>query len=275
MLVRILVGISVAYLAIIVLLWVLQARMLYPAPKEVVPLIPGYQDIRLETEDGLSLRSFYRPAQDGLPTVVYFHGNGGSLVGSGVSNAPLVERGIGALLVEYRGYGGNPGEPSEDGLYKDSDAAMAWLTSKGIGIEETVIIGNSIGSGVATEMALRHDPAALVLVAPFTSLPDAAADNLWWLPARYLVRDQFTSKDKIGELDMPILIQHGTADNLVPHTQGKALAAMAEDAEFQSFEELGHALSFVRSSGEARARWILSRRLGIETRQASAEPVQR
>ncbi|MEL6877491.1 MAG: alpha/beta hydrolase [Pseudomonadota bacterium] len=247
---------AIAYLAIIVLLWALQSRMLYPAPQQTVPLIPGYSEVQLDTSDGLSLRAFYSQAEAGMPTVVYFHGNGGSLTGAGVSNAALVDRGIGALLVEYRGYGGNPGEPSEEGLYRDGEAAIAWLEARGIPLAQTVMIGNSIGSGVAVEMALRYDPAALILISPFTSLPDAAAANLWWLPAFSLVRDQYASKDKIKQLGLPVLVQHGTADNLIPHGQGLAMARAAPNGDFHSFEGEGHALSFIRSSGEARADWI-------------------
>ncbi len=257
-LIRLLVVGAALYLALIILLWTMQAKMIYPAPQEAAPLIPGYEEVSLTTEDGLALRAFYRVASDGLPTLVYFHGNGGSLTGAGVANVALAERGFGVLMVEYRGYGGNPGEPSEEGLYKDGDAAIAWLSALGIPAAQTVIVGNSIGGGVATEMARRHDPAALILVSPFTSLPEAAAANLWWLPAKPLVRDQYRNLDKITQLSIPVLVQHGTRDGLIPQRQGRALAEAASNAQFQSFDGLGHELSFVRSSGEARADWIFA-----------------
>ncbi len=270
-LIRLLVVGAALYLALIILLWTMQAKMIYPAPQDAAPLIPGYEEVSLTTEDGLALRAFYRSASGDLPTLVYFHGNGGSLTGAGVANAALAERGFGVLLVEYRGYGGNPGEPSEEGLYKDGDAAIAWLSALGIPATQTVIVGNSIGGGVATEMAVRHDPAALILVSPFTSLPEAAAANLWWLPAKPLVRDQYRNLDKITQLTMPVLVQHGTRDGLIPHSQGRALAEAAQSAQFQSFDGLGHELSFVRSSGEARADWILASEL--TALNAEAEPV--
>lgn len=257
MITRILLTVAVAYLAIIVILWVFQARFLYPAPQGVVPLTPGYEEVMLQTEDGLSLRAFYREAREGFPTAVYFHGNGGSLSGASVSNAPLVAAGIGALLVEYRGYGGNPGEPSEEGFYQDGEAAMTWLAARGIERSDTVIIGNSIGGGVASAMARRHQPLGLILVSPFTSLPDAAAANLWWMPARLLVSDRYPNSERLAGLDLPVLVQHGTADNLIPHDQGEKLADIAARGELQSFERSGHALSFERRSAEARAAWIL------------------
>lgn len=255
---RSLVFVATIYVSLFVILWAFQSHFIYPAPQTVAPVTPGYEEVQLETSDDLRLRAFYREASAGLPTLVYFHGNGGTLAEASISNAMLVEAGIGALLVEYRGYGGNPGEPSEAGFYRDGDAAMAWLVEKGIAREETVIVGNSIGGGVAIEMAGRYDPAALVLVAPFVSLPEAAQSNIWWLPARMLVRDQFRNADKIADLDMPILIQHGDADMLVPYEHGKTLSRLASGSDFHPFEGAGHSLTFEPQSQRARRDWILA-----------------
>ncbi|MCK0129654.1 alpha/beta fold hydrolase [Erythrobacter sp. F6033] len=253
-----LVMVATCYVTVLVIMWAFQSHFIYPAPQSPAVLTPGYEEVTLQTSDGLNLRSFYRPAQEGLPTIVYFHGNGGTLEAASASNMTFAEAGFGVFMVEYRGYGGNPGDPSEKGLYLDGDAAMAWLAEAGIYPEKTVIVANSIGGGVGTEMALRHDPAALVLIAPFTSLPDAAQSNLWWLPARSLVREQYDNAAKIGQLDMPILIQHGTDDFVVPYEHGRALAALAKEHEFQTFDGSGHGLSFERRSQEARRDWILS-----------------
>lgn len=255
---RLAVFAATAYFSLAAILWAFQSSFLYPAPQDAAPLAPGYEEVALETSDGLRLRAFYHEAETGRPTIVYFHGNGGNLSGASVSNAALVEAGIGALLVEYRGYGGNPGEPSEAGLYRDGEAAIDWLEKRGIDPGDIILVANSIGGGVATEMALRHDSAALVLVAPFTSLPDAAQENIWWMPSRLLVTDQYRNAEKIGKLDMPVLIQHGDADDLVPHAHGKRLAALARHGELQIFEGSGHALSFERRSQEARRDWILA-----------------
>ncbi|MEM9502049.1 MAG: alpha/beta hydrolase [Pseudomonadota bacterium] len=253
-----LVFLATIYVVLFIVLWSFQSRFIYPAPQTAAPVASGYKEIQLKTSDDLNLRAFYRKASDGLPTIVYFHGNGGTLAEASISNIGMVQAKLGALLVEYRGYGGNPGEPSEAGFYRDGDAAMEWLAGQGIAADETVIIGNSIGAGVATEMALRHDPAALVLVAPFTSLPDAVQSNLWWLPARMLVRDQYRNSQKIDDLDMPILIQHGDADLLVPFAHGKALSERADTSVFQPFEASGHSLTFEPRSQVARRDWILA-----------------
>lgn len=255
---RIPVFIATVYLAVVAILWVFQSNFLYPAPQTAAPLSDGYQEVEIQTSDGLDLRAFYHAAAPGLPTLVYFHGNGGNLSGASISNGALVETGIGVLLVEYRGYGGNRGSPSEAGLYRDGEAAMEWLKARGLGLEEIMIAGNSIGGGVAMEMAVRHDPAALILIAPFTSLPDAVQANIWWVPSRMLVRDQYRNADKVAELAMPILIQHGDADSLVPHDQGRHLARLAARSEFRIFQGSGHDLSFERRSQEARRDWILA-----------------
>ncbi len=255
---RSLVFAATLYLTLFVVLWAFQSNFIYPAPQSPALANSNYDEVELQTSDGLTLRAFYRPANVGFPTIVYFHGNGGTLDAASISNGVLVKTGLGILLPEYRGYGGNPGDPSEEGFYRDGEAAMAWLAETGIAPADTIIVGNSIGGGVATEMAVRHDPAALVLVAPFTSLPDAAADNIWWLPTRSLVRDQYRNDQKIAELDLPILIQHGDRDSLVTYDHGKRLAELARAAEFQTFEGSGHMLTFERRSQEARRDWILA-----------------
>jgi len=256
--VRALAFLAAFYFAVLVVLWSLQSRFVYPAPQVAPPLTPGYQEIALKTDDGLTLRAFYRPPGAGMPTLVYFHGNGGTLRGASVSNGALVEAGVGALLVEYRGYGGNPGTPSEQGLYKDGEAALEWLHARGVSPAETIIAGNSIGGGVATEMAFRHNPAALILIAPFTSLPDAAKANLWWLPVDALMRDSYRNLEKVPRIKAPVLIQHGTADAVIPQLHGRRLAKAAQAGTFQSFDRAGHDLSFDVRSQQARRDWVLA-----------------
>ncbi|WP_298335585.1 alpha/beta hydrolase [uncultured Erythrobacter sp.] len=265
--VRILAVLGVAYLAVLAILFALQSSLIYPAPQDVPPLTPGYSEVRLETDDGLSLRAFHQRADHGKPTVLYFHGNGGTLAGASVSNGAVAQAGLGVLLVEYRGYGGNPGEPSEDGFYLDAEAALRWLSDEGIAPSQTVVTGNSIGGGVATfaVQALVDrgtPPAALILIAPFTSLPDVASQTFWWLPVRVFLNETFPNRERLGGLaQVPVLIQHGTIDNVIEDSHGKALARIPQVAEFQSFDGSGHALSFEQRSQEARRDWILALRV--------------
>ena len=253
---------AVGYLAVLAILFLLQSRLIYPAPQSVPPLTPGYEEVTLETEDGLTLRAFYREADPGMSTALYLHGNGGTLAQASISNGALAQAGLGVLLLEYRGYGGNPGQPSEQGLYQDGEAAAAWLQDRGIASADTVVIGNSIGSGVATHVALSladegSPPAGLILVAPFTSLPDVVAETFWWLPVRALMSETYDNRGRLERLaPIPVLIQHGTVDNVIEDGHGRALARIPERAEFQSFEGSGHGLSFERRSQQARLEWI-------------------
>ena len=260
---RILVFVATAYIGSLAILFVFQSNFIYPAPQQPAGLTPGYEEVELTTQDGLTLRAFYHEADQGMPTVLYFHGNGGTLQGASVSNAALVEAGIGVLLVEYRGYGGNPGSPSEKGLYLDGEAAVDWLHQQGVAPSDTIVVGNSIGGGVATHIATLLNeaddaPAGLILIAPFSSLPAVAAEKLWWIPARWLVRDQYDNRSRVAALNIPMLVQHGDADDLIEDSHGKQLAATAPDARFQPFARSGHDLSFERRSQEARRDWILS-----------------
>lgn len=246
----------VLYAAACLLAWALQARLIYPAPQERVAPTGDYRAIMLDTADGLSIRSFYRPADPAKPTLVYFHGNGSSLAGAMAANAALTERGYGALLVNYRGYGGNPGEPGEEGFYKDGRAAMDWLKAQGLTSKDIVLIGNSIGGGTAVQMAREYGAKALMLSAPFTSLPDVAAEKARWLPVRLLLRDRFNNLSKIGSLPMPVLIQHGSADTLIPLAHGRLLAEAAQDATLQVIEGGGHDIAFQPETQSARLQWV-------------------
>lgn len=248
--------IIVAYAALLALAWVFQTSLIYPAPRDAVPVPPGFTEISLRTADGLSLRAFERRARGGLPTIVHFHGNGGSLAGALIETEALAKAGYGLLLVNYRGYGTNPGTPSEAGFYADGRAAFAHLAAQGVTPGETVVMGNSIGSGTATQMALEFRPRALILVSPFTALTDIAAETMWFLPVRRLLRDRFDNRAKIGRLAMPVLIQHGTGDTLIPSAHAEALAAASARVTLQLFEGAGHDLSFRREPQEAQVAWL-------------------
>ncbi len=253
---RLLSTLAIAYAIMVAILWALQDNFIYPAPQYAVDPPAGFDVVTLQTEDGLSLRSFARPASDGRPTIVYFHGNGGTLSGAAYATQMLAREGYGLLLVEYRGYGGNPGKPSEQGFYRDGRAAMAWLQSQGITSAQTVIAGNSIGGGTAVQMASEFGAKALLLTAPFTSLPDVAQDALPFVPTHLLMSDRFDNASKIASLDMPIFIMHGTADDIVPYEHGERLAQLSPNATFKGFDGAGHALSFREYGQSAQLEWL-------------------
>ncbi|NJO14030.1 MAG: prolyl oligopeptidase family serine peptidase [Rhizobiales bacterium] len=162
----------------------------------------------------------------------------------------------GVLLVEYRGYGGNPGGLREQGFYRDGRAAMAFLAAQGFTPAQTVIVGNSIGSGTAMQMAREYEPAALILSSPFTSLTDAVAEKAPLIPVRLLLRDQFDNADKVQALKAPMLVLHGTADAVVPFAHGKRMAKVGAPATFIPFEGEGHDLTFTPEAQAAQVAWL-------------------
>lgn len=201
-----------------------------------------FNEVVLRTEDGLDLLSWYAPpTDDGAPVLVYLHGNAGHIGPRAGKLTPYLEAGYGALLVEYRGYGGNPGDPSEDGFYLDGHAAIAWLDAKGHGAEMVILYGESLGTGVAAELATRHSARALVLEAPFTSLPDAGARAYPFLPVRQLTWDQFDTIGKIDQIGMPLMVLHGEADRVVPIDMGRAVFEAAPHPKQSHFvPDFGH-----------------------------------
>jgi uncharacterized protein len=239
MLFSLLVAIAAAYLFLIALLVVGQGRLIYPAPPaQEAP--PGYSPIVLHTADGLNIVAGYRPGREGMPTVLFFHGNAMVWPEGAWLMEPHAARGYGVLLAEYRGYNGNPGRPSEEGLYRDARAALTWLEGAGVASEDVVLMGLSVGSGPAVQLASETRPRALILVSPFASLPAAAAAAYPWLPAKWLVRDKYDNLAKLPAVEAPVLILHGEADNLIPLAHAQRLAEANARAQLVSLPGRGH-----------------------------------
>lgn len=245
-----------AYLAVLAGLYAAQSHLIYPAAQERHAPAPGFKAAALTTKDGLHLQGHWRAPEAGKPTIVYFHGNGGSLAGSTRETQGFTGSGYGVLLVEYRGYGSNPGAPSEQGLYQDGRAAMAFLAARDIAPARTIIVGHSLGTGTATEMARQFAPAALILLAPFTSLPDAAAFAMPFAPVDWLVHDRFDNLAKVPGLTMPVLILHGTADPVVPFALGQRLAQAGPTAKFRAVPGAKHMISLDTDVQAAQVAWL-------------------
>jgi pimeloyl-ACP methyl ester carboxylesterase len=208
----------------------------------------------------LTLRGLYRAAQPGQRTIVFFHGNGDSLSGSLVSVEAYVDAGYGLLLPEYRGYGGNPGAPDEAGLCADARAARSWLEAKGVAADAQILVGYSLGSGVATQLALERPPAALILIAPYTSLPDVVTHRFGGLVPGLLVKDRFETANKIGLVRSPILIMHDRDDGSIPAAQGQRLASLAKGSKLLLFSGYGHQLGFAAEAQAAGVAWLAALR---------------
>jgi fermentation-respiration switch protein FrsA (DUF1100 family) len=192
--------------------------------------IAGAVAVTTTSPDGLALRGWFLPPPDAARFVVlYLHGNGGN-IGNRANRLRQVARlGWGALLVGYRGYGGNPGSPSEAGLLSDSRAGLAALAARGIAPERIVLWGESLGTGLAVQLAAGTRFAAVVLEAPYTSLTDIARARYPGVPVRLLLRDRFDSLARIGRVTSPLIVLAGERDRIVPQALSRRLFAQARE----------------------------------------------
>lgn len=193
----------------------LQRRMVYfPSPGPVPPasaVLPDGTDVVLRTDDGLALGAWFFPGGDAA--VLMCNGNGGDRSLRAPLAAALVRHGVSVLLFDYRGYGGNRGRPSEDGLAADARAARSWLAGR---TDRLAYLGESLGAAVALRLALEHPPAALVLRSPFTSLAEVGRVHYPWLPVAHVLVDRYPSIDRVGSLGAPLLVIAGERDTIVP-----------------------------------------------------------
>jgi len=198
------------------------ARFAVPSDQELAR--QGLEPLDYRTLDGIALRGFWaEPDRPDAPVVVYFHGNAETADQNFDLAAVLDQAGFGVLLAEYRGYAGLGGSPTEQGLYRDGQAAVEAVVARGIDDDRVVLVGRSLGTGVAVELAHRGLGRGLVLVSPYTSMTDMARPLVGPL-APLLVPDRFDSEARARSVRVPAAVIHGTADDLVPFAMGEAMA---------------------------------------------------
>ena len=225
------------------LLWSQQRRLIYfPSSGPMPPAgtaLPGARDVVLHTADGLELGAWYLPGT-GDAAVLVLPGNGGDRSMRAPLAAGLHRMGLSVLLVDYRGYGGNPGKPTEEGLATDARAAHDWLTARPE-LDRIVYFGESLGAAVAVRLAVERPPAALILRSPFTSLTDVAGAHYPWLPVGKLLMDRYPSLQRIPALQAPLLVIAGDEDDIVPWSLSRRLyEAAPEPKEFLTVPGVGH-----------------------------------
>lgn len=225
----------------------LQRQLIYFPDNGPVPpadrMITGARDVTLHTADGLELTAWFVPEPDaGAGTAVLVApGNGGNRAGRAGLAEQLRDRGFAVLLLDYRGYGGNPGDPSEDGLAADADAAVAALTDLGYPPERTIHLGESLGTGVVAALQARTPPAGVLLRSPFTELADVGAHHYPWLPVRTFLRDSYPVVDHVADSDVPMTVVRGSADEVVPtELSAEVAAAVPRLVEEVVLDGVGH-----------------------------------
>ena len=246
--VRVATVVIVVLVVLLALIWFFQRRLIYlpfgVPGMSAATVFEGGADVRLRTEDGLQLTAWWAPAIGPAErsargvTVLVAPGNAGSRALRVPLARALTGRGFDVLLVEYRGYGGNPGFPTEDGLAGDVRAAYRYLTEDlGVDPQRLVLFGESLGGAVLTRLATERPVGGLVLRSPFTSLADVGAQAYPFLPVRILLRERYPLREQVRAVRVPVAVVAGAADEVVPAEQSRAVAAAAD----ASYVELPHA----------------------------------
>lgn len=244
------------YFGFALLLFLFQTRLVY------LPNIPGrelsatpehigldYESVSITTKDGVRLHGWLIPAGQPRGSLLFFHGNAGNISHRLDSLAIFNELGLDTLIFDYRGYGRSQGAPSEQGIYKDAEAALAYLIQeRGIAQQDIIYFGRSLGGAVAAWLAARHPPGALILESSFTSAPAMAAELYPWYPARLLTRIDYNTLENIRKVSSPVLIIHSRNDEIIPFSHGQRL-----------FEAANQPKQFLEIQGDHNAGFLISR----------------
>ena len=194
------------------------------------------EKIKVITKDGIDLLGWYHEKNlKEFKTLLFFHGNAGSLENRIHKLNKFGDMKINFLIIAWRGFSGNKGKPSEKGLYEDGQSAIQWLLEKGLNEKDIIIYGESLGTGIATHLSQNKDFAGVILETPFTSMVDAAKTFYPYIPVNLLLKDKFKNEDKVKNINSPILIMHGEVDQIVPFAMGKRIFEVANEPKFSYF----------------------------------------
>lgn len=208
----------------------------------------AYKNIELTTEDGINLHSWYIPAEENAPVILFFHGNAGNVSHRLDSIRLFNQLGYAVFIFDYRGFGKSSGKPSEKGTYLDAQAALQYLTQqRQLPLEKIVYFGRSLGAAVASYLAVTHPPKALVLESTFTSAPDMAAKLFPIFPMRWLTRFSYSNIKHIKNIHCPVLIVHSPDDEIIPYDMGKKLFEAANEPKVFLQIHGGHNEGFITS----------------------------
>ena len=224
------------------LLYIFQRRIVFNksghpgAPKDYN--LDNTEEVYIKTEDNLKLLSWYHKGNNSLPLIVYFHGNSFHIGDRAYRIQRYIEKNWSVLLVSWRGFGGNEGNPTEKNLYKDSEAVLKWIKNNTeFKFKELVIYGESLGTAVAVDLASRYKFSGIILESPFTSMLELAQKYYPIFPIKVILKDRYESKKKLNYIKSPVLVMHGRKDNIVPFYMGQQIYEALSVPKFAYFND--------------------------------------
>lgn len=222
------------YVFMALILFLRQDRMVY-FPSKTLAQLPSdiklpYNEVEIKTQDGVQLHGWMVGEEGSRDVVIFFHGNGGN-ISYNLNFLTIFHRlGLKTFIFDYRGYGRSQGKPTEEGTYLDAEAAWNYLTeTKGIPNERIILFGHSLGGAIATHLAAKVKPRALILEATFTSAPDLGQGMYPFFPVRMLCKFQYNTRDLIREINTPVLVIHSPNDEIIPFRHGERLFQVANE----------------------------------------------
>ena len=227
------------YILILIFLYFYQRNLMYHPNENNYSddqITVNIKKVKINTSDNIELLGWYHEKDlKKHKTVVFFHGNAGSLENRIHKLNHFQAMNVNFLIIAWRGFSGNKGKPSEKGLYEDGRSAINWLLDKGAEEKNIVIYGESLGTGVATHLSQNKNFAGLILETPFTSMIDAAKIFYPYIPVGLLLKDKFENKNKIKNVSFPVLVMHGEMDQIVPFFMGKKMYEIANEPKYSYF----------------------------------------
>ena len=222
-------------------LYIFQRNLLYHPTENNYDgdkLTVNIEEVKIVTDDNINLLAWYHNKDiNKFKTILYLHGNAGSLENRIHKINHFENMNINFLLLSWRGFSGNKGEPTEHGLYEDARSAVNWLIKQGVIEENIIIYGESLGTGVTTEIAQNRNFAGIILESPFTSMVAAGKSKYPIFPIRLLLKDKYESDKKIKNIKSPILIMHGEEDKIVPFWMGEKMFKLANKPKYSYFSK--------------------------------------
>ena len=242
-------SIIIAYIFVIIFVYFYQRNLLYHPSENNYQndtIQFNHQEIFIKVNDEIKLKSWIiNKDLKNFKTLVFFHGNAGDLSNRIYKLNELDKLNINILLISWRGFSGNEGYPTEKNLYEDAEAAIKWLNKKKVSNSQIILYGESLGTGVAVEIASKNNFNSIILESPFTSIENSAKIYYPYLPVSFLLKDRYDSISKIKKINSPILIMHGRKDDIVPFFMGKKLFEKANSPKDSYFTDIDdHMMEF-------------------------------